>query len=53
MIKILILLSVLMAPACGMQGDLYLPDKGSDAVSEDNAAKSSADIMTLDVVRKT
>ena len=44
MIKILILLTALMATACGMQGALYLPDEGPDAGSKDRADKSSADI---------
>ena len=53
MVKILILLPVLIASACGMQGDLYLPDEGPDVGREDSAGKSSADIMALDAVQKT
>lgn len=53
MLKILILLPVLMASACGMQGDLYLPDEGSDVASEDSVGKSSADFLALDAVQKT
>ena len=44
---------MLMASACGMQGDLYLPDEGPDVGSEDSAGKSSTDIMAPDVVQKT
>ena len=29
-LKFLIILSILMLSACGMQGDLYLPEDGTD-----------------------
>ena len=33
-VKILVLLSLLMLSACGMQGDLYLPDEQPDKASQ-------------------
>ena len=33
-VKILVLLSLLMLSACGMQGDLYLPDEPPDKASQ-------------------
>jgi len=33
-VKILVLLSLLVLSACGMQGDLYLPDDRADEKAE-------------------
>jgi len=38
--KILLLLSVLMLSACGMQGDLYLPDNNSGTSAATEMIKS-------------
>jgi len=33
-LKILVLLSLVILPACGMQGDLYLPDEKSESTTQ-------------------
>jgi len=48
-VKTLLLLSALMVSACGMQGDLYLPDKGA----EDSASKISSESSNKDAIQKT
>ena len=48
-VKTLLLLSALMVSACGMQGDLYLPDKRA----EDSASKISSESSNKDEIQKT
>ena len=36
MAKLLVILLILFLPACGMQGDLYLPDEQADKVATDS-----------------
>lgn len=43
--KMLLILLVLMASACGMQGDLYLPG--------DEAKDSSSKINSTNIIQKT
>jgi len=40
-VKTLLLLSVLMLSACGMQGDLYLPGDGPEDSANKVSSKSS------------
>ena len=47
--KTLLLLSVLMVSACGMQGDLYLPEEGP----EDGVNKVSTEISSKNMIQKT
>ena len=40
MAKLLVLLLILFLPACGMQGDLYLPDEQADKQADKVATHS-------------
>lgn len=51
--KTLLLLSLLMLSACGMQGDLYLPDDGPANETEQSANKTSIRSSGHNAIQKT
>ncbi len=51
--KTLLLLSLLMLSACGMQGDLYLPDDGPANETEQSANKNSIRSSGHNAIQKT
>ncbi|MDX2505782.1 MAG: lipoprotein [Gammaproteobacteria bacterium] len=51
--KTLLLLSMIMLTACGMQGDLYLPNEGSANEPEQSANKISIRSSSHNAIQKT
>ncbi|RKZ64813.1 MAG: cell envelope biogenesis protein OmpA [Gammaproteobacteria bacterium] len=51
--KTLLLLSALMLSACGMQGDLYLPDIEPEDSASNISNKSSSENSNKDAIQKT